>query len=128
METVLLIESNPANLVALALILRCLGYSVLEAGSQGEAWFVSRQCKRPIQLLLTEAIPGDHSTSEFIARLRLVYPRMRGLFICDESPAVWADMPCEYALLQKPYRVETLSYAIRGLLQDPYKGAASSLS
>jgi CheY-like chemotaxis protein len=33
MLTVLLIESEPANLIALALILRSFGYSVLEAES-----------------------------------------------------------------------------------------------
>ena len=128
METVLLIESNPANLVALALILRCLGYSVLEAGSQGEAWFASHHCKEPIHLVLTKAIPEDRSTSEFIARLQLFYPQMRGLFIGDKSPPELTDMPCEYAFLQKPYRVETLAYTIRGLLQDPKKGAAPSHS
>jgi len=37
MITVLLIESEPAHLIGLALILRCFGYSVLEADSADEA-------------------------------------------------------------------------------------------
>ena len=37
METVLLIENDPANLVALAMVLRSLGYTVLEADSRSEA-------------------------------------------------------------------------------------------
>ena len=36
MPTVLLIESEPANLIALGLILRSFGYTVLEADSPDE--------------------------------------------------------------------------------------------
>ena len=35
MQTVLLVENDPAKLVARSLILRCFAYKVLEAGSRG---------------------------------------------------------------------------------------------
>ena len=128
MKTILLIKNDPAQLVAKSLLLRCLGYGVLEAGNQGEAWFASRQHKGPIHLLLTEAISENHSTSEFVARLQLVYPQMRALFIRVASPEDLADIACEHAFLQKPFGVETLAYTIKGLLQGLKKRAASSLS
>jgi CheY-like chemotaxis protein len=37
METILLIEANPVNLLAMGLLLRSLGYTVLEVDSQAEA-------------------------------------------------------------------------------------------
>jgi response regulator RpfG family c-di-GMP phosphodiesterase len=114
--------------VAQSLLLRCFGYGVLEAGNQGEAWFASHQYKGPIHLVLTKAILENKSTSEFVARLQLIYPQMRALFVCDESPSEMADMPCEYAFLQRPFRVETLAYTIRGLLQGSKERAAASLS
>jgi hypothetical protein len=41
LKTVLLIENNPATLVAQSLILRCFGYTVLEASNPDEAWCVA---------------------------------------------------------------------------------------
>jgi len=128
MKTILLIENDPSHLVAQSLLLRCLGYGVLEAGNQGEAWFASCQHKGPIHLVLTKAIPENHSTSDLVARLLLIYPQMRALVICDESLAESADMPCEYAFLQKPFGLEILAYTIRGLLEGPKKRAAASHS
>ena len=40
MDTILLIENDPTNLLARSLVLRCFGYAVLEADSRGEAWSV----------------------------------------------------------------------------------------
>jgi len=128
MKTILLIENDPAHLVAQSLLLRCFGYGVLEAGNQGEAWFASYQYKGPIDLVLTKALLENKSTNEFVTRLQLIYPQIRALFVCDTSPAELADMPCEYAFLQRPFRVETLAYTLRGLLQGSRVRTAASLS
>lgn len=128
METVLLIEGDPANLVALALILHSFGYNVLEADSPGQAWRACHYHHGPIHLLITRAILDNDGTSRFVARLQLVYPKLRVLFVCDAVPAVLDDMPCEFALLTKPFQVETLACTIKGLLQGPRKRAGTSLS
>jgi DNA-binding NtrC family response regulator len=128
METVLVIESDRAKLVALALILRCFGHSVLEADSRGEAWRVCHQFQGPIHLVITNAILENHRASEFVARLQLVCPQMRALFVGDTSPAELAEMACEFAFLPKPFEVDTLAYTIKGLLQGPKKRAAASVS
>jgi DNA-binding NtrC family response regulator len=129
METILLIESDPALLVAVAFLLRCLGYSVVEAGSRGEAWRACHRYRAPIHLVLTKALADKDSTSEFVARLQLVYPQIRAaLLVPDASSAQLTDIPCEHAFLQKPFRADALADTIRELLEGSKKRAASSLS
>ncbi len=132
MQTILLVENNSAKLVARSLILRCFGYTVLEAGSRGEAWRVCHQHSEPIHLILTNAIPGSSGSSQFVARLQLLYPQIRALFISDASSAelaVQQNMHGEYAFLQEPFRVDVLADTIRGLLDRPGKAtSAASLS
>lgn len=128
MHTILLIENDPVHLVAQSLLLHCFSYTVLEASNEGEAWFASQQHEGPIHLVMLKAVLENHSTAEFVARLQLIYPQIRALLVCDVSQGELADMPCEYTFVQKPFRVETLAYTIRGLLQDPRNRAASFLS
>lgn len=54
METVVLIESDPANLLTLAMLLRCLGCRVLEARTPGEAWVPSTNHPEPIDSLYSQ--------------------------------------------------------------------------
>jgi CheY-like chemotaxis protein len=126
METILLIETDPVKLVALALVLRCFGYTVLEAGSRGEAWGICCEHRGPIHLAMTDAVPDS---SEFITRLQIPYAQIRAvLFVSEASSAQVADMPCKYALLQRPFRVNDLANTIRGLLDGAKIRSASSLS
>ena len=124
MQTILLIENDPANLVAQSLLLHCFSYTVLEASNEGEAWFASQQHEGPIHLVMLKAVLENHSSTEFVARLQLVYPQICALLVCDISPVELADMPCEYTFVQKPFRAETLAYTIRGLLQNPRNRAS----
>jgi DNA-binding NtrC family response regulator len=131
MQTILLVENEPAKLVARSLILRCFGYTVLEAGSCGEAWRVCHNHGGQIHLILTNATSGNSSSSQFVARLQLLYPEIRALFVSDASSAelaVQQNMRGEYAFLQEPFRVDILADTIRGLLDRPGKTSAASLS
>jgi DNA-binding NtrC family response regulator len=130
-ETILIIENDSSNLVALALILRSFGYAVLEASCRGEAWRVCHRHQAPIQLVVTNAILDNHPVSDFVARLRLVYPRVRALLVSEPSSGELADnqsMPHECALLQKPFRADALADTIRGLLDGAKQRAVSSPS
>src|SRR6266481_6471596 len=107
METVLLIENDAATLVARSLILRCFGYTVLEADSRGAAWSVCCEHQGPIHLILTDAVLDGDSFGEFLTRLQLICPQIRTLFFCDAPPGKLADrqsMPCEcsYDVLSTP--------------------------
>jgi len=131
MPTVLIIEDDPTNLVAQALVLRSFGFTVLEASSRGDAWRVCHRHQGPIHLVVAKAILDNQRTSDFIARLRLVYPQIRALIVSETSSAEFADnqsMPCEFSFLQKPFRLEILGDTIRKLLDGPKKRAVSSIS
>ena len=130
METILLIENDPAALVAQSLLLRCFGYTVLVAGDRGEAWRTCVEHGGQVHLILMDFIFNDHITSNFVARLQLVCPQLRALFFSEASPAELAEkqyMPCECAFVQKPFRADALANTIRGLLDGPKKREASSL-
>ena len=131
MQTILLIESDPATLVARSLILRCFGYTVLEAGSRGEAWSVCGEHSGTIRLIMMETSLDHDSAYEFFTRLQLVHPQIRALLITDASSARMAEkfaMPCECSFLQRPFRADALADSIRALLDGLKARAVSSLS
>ena len=127
MQTILLIECDPTNLVALSLVLRCFGYTVLETDSPADVWHAWYEHRGPIDMVLMKASP-DGSTSEFITRLQLLCPQIRALFISDASSAELPDMPCEYTVLHKPFRPDALAETISGLLHGTMTRAVPSLS
>src|SRR5882762_10408858 len=129
METILLVENDAATLVARSLILRCFGYTVLEADTRGEAWSVCGQHQGPIHLIMMETSLDHDSAYEFFPRLQLVHPEIGALLLSDASSARMAEkftMPCEYAFLQRPFRADALADAIKGLLEGPKARAVSA--
>ena|SRR5690242_19957130 len=130
MQTILLIENDPATLVARSLILRCFGYTVLEADSRGEAWSLCAEHVGPIHLIMMEASLDPDSVYEFFTRLQLVHVEIRALLLTDASSARMAEkfaMPCECSFLQRPFRAEALADSIRALLDGP-KAKASTFA
>jgi DNA-binding NtrC family response regulator len=122
METILLIENDAATLVVRSLILRCFGYTVLEASDRGEAWSVCSEHSGTIRLIMMETSLDHDSVYEFFTRLQLVHPQIRALLLTDASAARMADkfaMPCECYFLQRPFRADALADAIKGLLDGP---------
>lgn len=117
MKTILLIEHDPQNLIVLSIILHSFGYNVLEAASRGEAWRACHRHRGPIHLVIAKLILGEGSTSDFVTRLQHIYPQIRALVVSEASLAEAPDMPCEYALLQKPCRVDDLANVVKGLLE-----------
>ena len=131
MGTILLIEEDPADLIALSLILRCFGYTVLEALNRGEAWRVCCEHLGPVHLVMMNAALNDDSFPDFITRLQLVCPRIGALFLTNVSPAEFSDnqrLPYERTCLQKPFPPSTLADTIRRLLDRLERRAGSLVS
>ena len=131
MDTVLLIENDPTNLLARSLVLRCFGYAVLEADSRGEAWSVCAEHSGTIRLIMMETSLDHDSAYEFFTRLQLVHPQIRALLLTDASSARMAEkfaMPCECYFLQRPFRADALAHSIRALLDGPKARAVCSPS
>jgi two-component system cell cycle sensor histidine kinase/response regulator CckA len=126
MITVLLIESEPANLIGLALILRCFGYSVLEADSADEAVRNCQEHLGPIHVVVTKSNLNDENASEVVARLESMCPQIRAVLISDEPAdelAVANTSGC--AFLRTPFRADALADTITRLLDGPKKKTAS---
>jgi len=122
MHTILLIENDPTNLLALSLAVRSFGYTVLEAGNRGEAWSVCGEHSGTIRLILMETSLDHDSAYEFFTRFQLVHPQVRALLLTDASSARMAEkfaMPCEYAFLQRPFQADALADSIRALVDGP---------
>jgi len=64
-KTVLVLDHGPANLIALAMILRAYGYVALEASSREEALSICRDCPARIDVL----VAGTASTIEDVREL-----------------------------------------------------------
>ena len=131
MQTILLVENDAATLVARSLILRGFGYTVLEAGSRGEAWSVCSEHSGTIRLIMMKTGLDHDSVYEFFARLQLVHPQIRALLLTDASSARMAEkfaMPCECSFLERPFQADALAGSIRALLESPKERAVSSLS
>ena len=129
MDTILLIENDPTNLLARSLVLRCFGYAVLEANDRGEAWSYSREHSGTIRLIMMEVSLNPEGAYEFFTRLQLVHPQIRALLLTDASSARMAEkfaVPCECYFLQRPFRADALADAIKGLLDGPKARAVSA--
>ena len=129
MDTILLIENDPTNLLARSLVLRCFGYTVLEASDRGEAWSYCREHSGTIRLIMMEVSLNPEGAYEFFTRLQLVHPQIRALLLTDASSARMAEkfaMPCECSFLQRPFRADALADAIKGLLDGPKARAVSA--
>jgi CheY-like chemotaxis protein len=125
MLTVLVVESEPANLIALALILRSLGYSVMEAHSANEAVRNGREHLGPIHVVVTRAILDDENGSQVVARLESLYPQIRAVFISDEPADELAVGNSGCAFLRTPFRADALADTIARLLDGPKEKAVS---
>jgi CheY-like chemotaxis protein len=120
METILVVESEPADLLAMALVLRSFGYGVLEADSPEEAIRACQESPEPIRLMVTEAVLDNTDASELVARLRSPYPHMRALLISDVATLDLGDTGTEgCAYLRKPFHVDDLAAGVELLLAEP---------
>ena len=131
MQTILLVENDTATLVACSLILRGLGYTVLEAADRGEVWRVCHEHPGQVHVVMMNAILDNGSTREFVARLQLLYPQIRALFASDGTNSELGgtqSVQYQYACLQKPFRANALADTMRKLLDEPKMRAVSSFA
>jgi hypothetical protein len=101
--------------MALALVLRSLGYAVLEADTQDEALFICCDYPGTIHAVVTSSV-ADHRRNSPIQQLRSLRPQIRGLVICEatEYPVLTDSDGCIY--LKKPFQLEELADSMKLLL------------
>jgi PAS domain S-box-containing protein len=128
MESILLVEDDPALREMAATLLRRLGYAVLTAGHGIEALSL---CHQPntgrIDLLFTDVVMPHMSGKELADRVRVMYPQTKILFTSayTENAIVHQGvLDPGVALLQKPFTPSALAHKLREVL-DQAKAAGS---
>lgn len=121
-ETILLVEDEPSVQLLAAVVLRKLGYTVLEASNGAEALrLVEREPSRQIDLLLTDVVMPKVGGREMAARLAMTRPNLRVLYMSgytDETLFDQDESGLRAGFLQKPFSPHDLGTKIRQTLDQ----------
>jgi CheY-like chemotaxis protein len=117
-ETILLVEDHPRLRASFAIVLRDLGYRVLEAGTPSDALSLAAEAG-PVDLLVTDVVMPGLGGLDLADRLRAARPDLRVLFVSGyAAPEVLASGRTQpgAAFLQKPFWPDVLGRKVREVL------------
>jgi PAS domain S-box-containing protein len=122
-ETILLVEDDPALREMAETLLTRLGYKVWAAPNGVEALSLKQQRNvGHIDLLFTDVVMPHMSGKELADRVRLLYPHTKILFTSaytENANIHQGILDKGVALLQKPYTPSALAKKLRELLDQP---------
>ncbi len=119
-ETILLVEDEKAILDIGKAILEHLGYSVLTAGTPGEAIRLAGEYTGNIQLLISDVVMPEMNGRELVERLIAMKPGLKCLYISGYTSSVIAHrgvLDEGVNFVQKPFSVKTLAAKVREVLE-----------
>jgi two-component system cell cycle sensor histidine kinase/response regulator CckA len=120
-ETILLVEDEEQVRGVVRGILLRQGYAVLNAGSARDAVLLSQQHVGPIHLLLSDVVMPHMSGPALAKHLAPARPEMKVLCMSgytDDAAVRHGVVEAEFAFLQKPITVDSLSRKVRGVLDS----------
>ena len=124
-ETILLVEDDPALREMAATLLRRLGYTVLAAANGIEALNLQQQRDiGHIDLLFTDVVMPHMSGKELADRVRMLFPLTKVLFTSaytENAIAHQGVLNPGVALLQKPFTPSALASKVREVLNSGNK-------
>ncbi len=112
-KTILVIADDLSKVAALSMILRSLGYLVLEAGDGHEA---IRQCEahpEPIELVAADVSTAGASFAAWTEYLEAVNLSLPTLFLSDSRERLAANR----SFVRKPFSIDVLAKALTNLLE-----------
>ena len=120
-ETVLLVEDEATILNLTRKMLERQGYTVLAAGSPGEAIRLAREHAGEIHLLLTDVVMPEMNGRDLAKNLLALYPRLRRIFMSGYT----ADIIAHHGVVEngvffipKPFSGQELTAKIREALDS----------
>ncbi|MFD1331534.1 response regulator, partial [Methylopila musalis] len=120
-ERILVLEDDDAVRRAVADLVRSLGYEVTEAASTAEGARVLAE-SAGFDLLLSDVVmPGTPSPPEFARAAQAARPSLKVLFMSGYAEDVVVHqgrVDADIHLIEKPYRKDALSLALRRLLDE----------
>jgi len=118
-ETILVVEDEPMNLRLTARILERHGYTVLPAGTPGEALRLAREHPGPIHLLLSDVVMPEMNGRELARNLLALRPGLRRVFTSGYTGEVIAHRGVVEEgmhFIQKPFTSTVLAAKVREAL------------
>ncbi len=119
-ETVLLVEDEPALLEIVRETLESLGYTVLAAGSPGDAVLLCETHPGEIDVLLTDVVMPKMNGNELRERLERIKPGLRTVLMSGYAADATTHREIVdrgQCFIQKPFTREALASKIREALQ-----------
>jgi two-component system cell cycle sensor histidine kinase/response regulator CckA len=123
-ETILILDDDPAILECIGDLLRFEHYSVLEASTGLQALELGRQ-SGPMSLFITDIELPDGSGIDIALRLVALYPGLPVLVISGNPMDWWANrdvsnfsrfQPNKVDFLEKPFPASELTMRVRNLI------------
>ncbi len=119
-ETILLVEDEPTILEMTTEMLESLGYTVLAAGSPGEAVRLAQEQLGRIDLLLTDVVMPEMNGRQLARNLLAHYPDLKRLFMSGYTANVIAHhgvLDEGVHFIQKPFSKKDLGEKLREALE-----------
>jgi signal transduction histidine kinase/CheY-like chemotaxis protein len=118
-ETVLLVEDEPAILKIATTILKLEGYTVVAAGTPGEAIYLAKEHAGDIHLLLTDVVMPEMNGRDLAKNILSLYPQLKLLFMSGYTANVIAyqgilDEGVNF--IQKPFSKRELTVKVQEVL------------
>jgi PAS domain S-box-containing protein len=121
-ETILLVEDGDTVRIVCKRVLESRGYTVISASTGEEALTLSAGHAGAIQLLLSDVVLPGMNGPELAKRLLQERPDLKVLHMSGYTYEAFANQtPLEAhpTLLQKPFTLDELAKAVRGVLDTP---------
>lgn len=119
-EVILLVEDEPAILNLASIMLRRFGYTVLAAGTPGEAIALARDYPRKIHLLITDVVMPEMNGRDLAGNLASSHPEIKCLFMSGYTANVIAHrgvLDPGVNFIQKPFSKDDLGMGVRKALE-----------
>ncbi|MDD5204844.1 MAG: PAS domain S-box protein [Desulfobacterales bacterium] len=130
-ETILLVEDDPTLLEMCKRMLRYLGYTVLSAGTPGEAIRIAREHDSEIHLFITDVIMPEMNGRDLADRLVTIRPAIKHVYMSGYTANVIACQGVKDTglhFLQKPFSLKSLAVKVREVLESSRRADGASLS
>ncbi|MDR3568501.1 MAG: PAS domain S-box protein [Syntrophobacteraceae bacterium] len=123
-ETILLVEDEPAILKMATKMLERQGYTVLQAGTPGEAIRLAKAHPGQIDLLMSDVVMPEMNAKELYANLNALRPGLESLFMSGYTANVIAHhgvLEEGVHFLQKPFSNAAMAEKVRHILDKKIK-------
>ena len=118
-ETILLVEDEPAIMKMTEMMLKRLGYTVIAAGTPGDAIQFAQNHDKKIDLLMTDVVMPEMNGHDLSKNILTIHPNIKTLFMSGYTANVIAHhgvLDEGIHFIPKPFSVEQLGTNVRKAL------------